>query len=211
MTVHRFTRQEELWHALTHGIGAILSVACLVLLVVFASFSGNPWKIVSVTIFGATMFLMYLASTLVHSLPEGKWKDVFLLLDHSAIYLFIAGTYTPFLFVPLKGALGWVLFGIVWFIAVVGIVYQLFFIEKFPLLSTLFYLAMGWLIVFAWGPLTAVLHQYGVLLLVIGGLIYTIGAVFYLWRKIPYHHVIWHVFVLLGSGFHFSAVFFYVL
>lgn len=211
MAIHPFTKREEFLHALTHGIGAVLSIACLVLLIVFSSMTGNPWKIVSVTIFGATMLFMYLSSTLVHSLPQGKWKDVFLIFDHSSIYLFIAGTYTPFLFVPLKGPLGWVLFGIIWSIAVIGILLKLFFVKQFPVLSTFAYILMGWLIVIAWHPLKEAFHTHGILLLVIGGILYTVGAFFYLYKKIPYHHVIWHVFVLAGSLFHFSAIFFYLL
>jgi len=211
MPAHIFSKREEIMHAITHGIGAILSLAGLVLLIVFASFSGNPWKIVSVTIFGATMLLMYLSSTIVHSLPQGKWKDIFLIFDHSSIYLFIAGTYTPFLFVHLKGTLGWVLFGVVWSIAVTGIVFKLFFVKRFIILSTLFYIVMGWLIVFAWKPLTEVMHTHGIALLLTGGIVYTVGAFFYVYKKIPYHHVIWHIFVLLGSIFHFFAVFYYVI
>src|SRR5690625_302712 len=211
MSAHFFTKTEEIWHAITHGIGAVLSIASLVLLIVFSSLSGDPWKIVSVTIFGVTMLLMYLSSTIVHSLPRGKWKDIFLVFDHSSIYLFIAGTYTPFLFVPLKGTIGWVLFGIVWTIAVVGIIFKAFFAKRFIIFSTLLYVFMGWLIVFAWKPLTAALHDHGISLLVAGGLIYTIGAIFYVYKGIPYHHVIWHVFVLLGSMFHFFAVFFYII
>jgi len=211
MSAHFFTKTEEIWHAITHGIGAVLSIASLVLLIVFSSLSGDPWKIVSVTIFGVTMLLMYLSSTIVHSLPRGKWKDIFLVFDHSSIYLFIAGTYTPFLFVPLKGTIGWVLFGIVWTIAVVGIIFKAFFAKRFIIFSTLLYVFMGWLIVFAWKPLTAALHSHGISLLVAGGLIYTIGAIFYVYKGIPYHHVIWHVFVLLGSMFHFFAVFFYII
>jgi len=211
MPVHIFTKREEILHAITHGIGAILSLVCLVLLIVFASISGNPWKIVSVTIFGVTMLLMYLSSTIVHSLPPGKWKDIFLIFDHSAIYLFIAGTYTPLLFVHLKGTLGWVLFGIVWSIAVIGIIFKMFFVKRLIVLSTLFYIIMGWLIVFAWKPLTAAMHSHGIALLAIGGVIYTIGTVFYVYKKIPYHHVIWHIFVLVGSVFHFFAIFYYVI
>ena len=206
-----FSRREEILHAITHGIGAVLSVVGLVLLIVFASFSGNPWKIVSATIFGTTMLLMYLSSTIVHSLPQGKWKELFLIFDHSSIYLFIAGTYTPFLFVSLKGTIGWVLFGVVWSIALVGIIFKMFFTRKFIILSTLLYIAMGWLIVLAWKPLTAVLPSPGIVLLVIGGIIYTVGAFFYVYKKIPYHHVIWHIFVLFGSAFHFFAIFYYVI
>lgn len=211
MKTYTYSKKEEIYHAITHGIGAILSIAGLVLLIVYSSFSGNPWKIVSVTIFGTTMLLMYVSSTIVHSLPDGKCKDIFQIFDHSSIYLFIAGTYTPFLLVHLRGVTGWVLFGIVWGIALTGIVFKVFFVKRFMLLSTLFYIVMGWLIVIAWKPLTAVMHGQGIVLLVFGGVVYTIGAIFYVYRKIPYHHVIWHLFVLLGSIFHFFAIFYYVI
>lgn len=211
MQTYTFTTKEEIAHAITHGIGALLSIAGLVLLIVFSSFSGNPWKIVSVTIFGVTMLLMYLTSTIVHSLPEGKWKDIFQIFDHSSIYLFIAGTYTPFLLVHIRSNIGWTLFGIIWGIAIIGIVFKVFFVKKFLIVSTLFYILMGWLIVLVWGPLTETIHQNGITLLIIGGVVYTVGAIFYTWRKIPYHHVIWHLFVIAGSIFHFFAVFYYVI
>lgn len=211
MEIHVFTKREEIAHAITHGIGALLSIAGLVLLIVFSSFSGNPWKIVSVTIFGVTMLLMYISSTVVHSLPEGKWKDIFQIFDHSSIYLFIAGTYTPFLLVHIRSNIAWILFGIIWGIAIVGILFKVFFVKKFLVLSTMFYILMGWLIVLVWGPLTETIHSNGIMLLIIGGVIYTVGAVFYMWRKIPYHHVIWHLFVIAGSMFHFFAVFYYII
>src|SRR5690625_3591499 len=211
METYTFSRKEEILHAITHGIGAVLSIAGLVLLIIFSSFSGNPWKIVSVTIFGLTMLLMYLSSTIVHSLPEGRSKNIFQIFDHSAIYIFIAGTYTPFLLVHLRGITGWLLFGIVWGIALIGIIFKVFFVKKFLLLSTFFYVLMGWLIVFAWHPLASTMNEQGIRLLIIGGVIYTIGTLFYVIRKIPYHHVIWHIFVILGSVFHFFAVFYYVI
>lgn len=211
MQTYTFTKKEEIAHAITHGIGALLSIAGLVLLIVFSSFSGNPWKIVSVTIFGATMLLMYISSTVVHSLPEGKWKDIFQIFDHSSIYLFIAGTYTPFLLVHIRSNIAWALFGIIWGIAIIGIVFKVFFVKRFLMMSTLFYILMGWLIVLVWAPLTETIHQNGITLLVIGGIVYTVGAIFYAWRKIPYHHVIWHLFVIAGSMFHFFAIFYYVL
>lgn len=211
METYTFSRKEEILHAITHGIGAVLSIAGLVLLIIFSSFSGNPWKIVSVTIFGLTMLLMYLSSTIVHSLPEGRAKNIFQIFDHSAIYIFIAGTYTPFLLVHLRGITGWLLFGIVWGIALIGIIFKVFFVKKFLLLSTFFYVLMGWLIVFAWHPLASTMNEQGIRLLIIGGVIYTIGTLFYVIRKIPYHHVIWHIFVILGSVFHFFAVFYYVI
>lgn len=211
MKIQPFTKKEEAAHAITHGIGVLLSIAGLVLLIIFASLEGNPWLIVSVTVFGTTMLLMYLASTIVHSLPVGKWKDIFQIFDHSSIYLFIAGTYTPFLLVSLRSEIGWTLFGIIWGIAIIGVVFKIFFVKKFIVMSTLFYIFMGWLIVFAWEPLTKVLDGAGLNLLIIGGLFYTIGAVFFMWRKIPYHHAIWHLFVLAGSTFHFFSIFYYVI
>ncbi|MEN1967040.1 hemolysin III family protein [Lentibacillus sp. N15] len=211
MTTHTYTKQEEIAHAITHGIGALLSIAGLVLLIVYASLSGGPWQIVSGTIFGVTMLLMYLTSTIVHSLPEGKYKDVFQIFDHSSIYLFIAGTYTPLLLVLLRNEIGWILFSTVWGIAICGIVFKIFFVKKFLMLSTLFYIAMGWLVVFVWNPLTATMHEDGILLLIIGGLFYTVGAIFYVWRSFPYHHAVWHLFVIAGSAFHFFSIFYYVI
>ncbi|QKY68901.1 hemolysin III family protein [Lentibacillus sp. CBA3610] len=211
MKIHTFTKKEECVHAITHGIGALLSIAGLALLIVFASFNQDPWQIISVTIFGTTMLLMYLSSTIVHSLPEGRWKDVFQIFDHSSIYLFIAGTYTPYLLVHLRGDLGWTLLGIVWGIALIGIVFKIFFVKRFVVFSTVFYVAMGWLVLLVWEPLTSVMHGTGIMLLIIGGLFYTIGTIFYIWRGFLYHHAIWHLFVIAGSTFHFFSVFYYVL
>ncbi len=211
MEIHTFTKKEEIINAITHGIGALLSIAGLVLLIIFASLNGNPWQIVSVSIFGTTMLIMYLSSTVVHSLPEGKWKDIFQIFDHSSIYLFIAGSYTPFLLVHLRDELGWILFGTVWGIAIVGVIFKIFFVKKFLVLSTLFYVLMGWLITLVWNPLTAIMDGTGMLLLMIGGLFYTLGAIFYIWRGFIYHHAVWHLFVLAGSIFHFFTVFYYVI
>ncbi|MFC7679754.1 hemolysin III family protein [Paenibacillus sp. GCM10028914] len=208
---HTYPRREEIANAITHGIGAALSVAALVLLIVFSSLEGTVWHVVSFTIYGTTMLLLYLNSTLVHSFKEGKAKDVFEFLDHSSIYLFIAGTYTPFLLVAIRGTLGWSLFGVIWGIALFGCVFKAFFVKKFLFMSTVFYVAMGWLIVIAWNPLTAVIAPQGINLLVGGGLLYTLGTIFYVWRGFPFHHAIWHLFVLAGSVLHFFAVLFYVL
>ncbi|MEW9677486.1 hemolysin III family protein [Lentibacillus sp. L22] len=211
MTTHTYTKQEELAHAVTHGIGALLSIAGLVLLITYASLSGGPWQIVSVTIFGATMLLMYLTSTIVHSLPTGKCKDLFQIFDHSSIYLFIAGTYTPILLVLLRNEIGWILFSTVWGIAIFGIVFKIFFVKKFLIISTLLYIAMGWMVVVVWNPLTATMHKNGVLLLLVGGILYSVGAIFYVWRSFPYHHAVWHLFVIAGSAFHFFSIFYYVI
>ncbi|TYP70786.1 PAQR family membrane homeostasis protein TrhA [Paenibacillus methanolicus] len=208
---YTYSRREEVANAITHGIGALLSVAALVLLIVYASLHGTAWHVVSFTIFGSTMLLLYTASTLVHSFPEGRLKDFFEIMDHSSIYLFIAGTYTPILFGILRGPLGWTLFGLVWGIALVGVVFKSFFTKRFLFTSTLFYILMGWLIVFAWGPLTESLPAGGLNLLIAGGICYTVGTVFYVWRGFPYHHAVWHLFVLAGSILHFFSVLLYML
>ncbi|MEC0257507.1 hemolysin III family protein [Paenibacillus lautus] len=208
---YTYPRREEIANAITHGIGAALSVAALVLLIVFSSLKGTAWHVVSFTIYGSTMLLLYLSSTLVHGLRDGKAKDFFEFMDHSSIYLFIAGTYTPFLLVAVRGTLGWSLFGIVWGIALFGVVFKAFFVKKFLFLSTIFYIAMGWLIVIAWNPLTAVVAPQGMNLLAIGGVLYTLGTIFYVWRGFPYHHAIWHLFVLAGSILHFFAILIYLL
>ncbi len=208
---HVFTRREEVANAIIHGIGTALSVAGLAVLIVFAAWQGTAWHVVSFTVFGVTMLLLYTASTLVHSFPEGKVKDLFETFDHSSIYLFIAGTYTPILLTVLRGPLGWTLFGIVWGLAAFGVVFKAFFTKKFLFMSTLFYVGMGWLIVLAWNPLQAAIQPGGIRLLVAGGLAYTIGAVFYVWRGFPYHHAVWHLFVVAGSVCHYFVVLLYLL
>ncbi|MED0687859.1 PAQR family membrane homeostasis protein TrhA [Anoxybacillus ayderensis] len=204
---HTFTKEEEIVHAITHGIGAVFSIAALIILTVMAAMHGNAWHIVSFTLFGNTMLILYVSSTIVHALPEGRWKRVFEIFDHSSIYFFIAGTYTPFLFLAVKGAIGWTLFGIVWGLALIGTVFKCFFVNRFLYTSTMIYVVMGWLIVFAWKPLVSALSQEGVVYLVSGGILYTVGAVFYVWRGFKFHHAVWHMFVLGGSVAHFFAVF----
>ncbi|MFB1049969.1 hemolysin III family protein [Paraliobacillus sp. JSM ZJ581] len=208
---HRFSKGEEIANSITHGIGALISIAALVLLVVFSSLHGNTWHIVSFTLFGTTMVLLYTSSTLLHSLPEGKAKDIFEILDHSSIYFFIAGTYTPFLFVVVQGAAGWTLFGIVWGLAIGGTIFKIFFVKKFIFVSTFLYIVMGWLIIFTWGSLSEKLPTAGIALLVTGGILYTIGAIFYMWRWFKFHHALWHLFVLAGTILHFFCVLLYVL
>jgi len=203
---HTFSKKEEIANFITHGIGALLSIAALVLLIVFASLHGNAWHVVSFTIFGSTMLFLYVASTLVHSFPAGKVKDLFEIVDHSAIYFFIAGTYTPFLFIAVKGTIGWVLFGIVWGLALFGTVFKVFFADRFLTVSTILYVVIGWLIVFAWKPLVATVSTAGLVYLVIGGIVYSVGAIFYVWRGFTYHHAVWHLFVIAGSVMHFFAV-----
>ena len=208
---HVFSKQEELANSITHGVGALLSISALVILIVYSSLFGSVWHIVSFTIFGVTMVFLYLSSTLLHSFPEGKVKDIFEIFDHSSIYFFIAGTYTPFLLVVIKGTLGWTLFGIVWGLAIAGTVFKCFFVKKYLFSSTALYVVMGWLIVLAWKPLVHNLAPQGMTYLIIGGALYTLGAIFYVWRGFKYHHAVWHLFVLAASVVHFFCVLFYVL
>ncbi|KKB33403.1 PAQR family membrane homeostasis protein TrhA [Bacillus thermotolerans] len=205
---HTFSKGEELANSITHGIGALLSVAALVLLIIYSSLHGTVWHVVSFTIFGVTMLTLYLSSTLVHSLPPGRAKNIFEICDHSSIYFFIAGTYTPFLFLAVEGSLGWTLFGVVWGLALFGTVFKIFFVKKFLVTSTLLYVLMGWLIVFAWDTLSHNLPTASLSLLVTGGILYTVGAIFYLWRGFKYHHMVWHLFVVAGSVTHFFSVFY---
>lgn len=206
-----YSKSEERINALTHGIGALLSIAALVILITFAALKGNAWHVVGVSIYGSTMLIMYLSSTIVHSLPEGKAKDIFLFIDHSAIYLFIAGTYTPILLVLLRGPIGWTLFGVVWGVAILGIIFKIFFVKRFVIVSTLLYIFLGWFIIIAWKPLSNEMDLMGLIYLIIGGLLYSIGSIFYMWRGFKYHHAVWHIFVILGSAFHFFSILFYVV
>lgn len=206
----QYSIKEEKANAFTHGIGVVLSIAALVLLIIQACAQGNAWHIVSFSIFGTALVILYTCSTLLHSVTHTKIKDVFEVLDHSAIYVLIAGSYTPYLLVTLRGALGWTFFGVIWGLALIGIVLKLFYVKRFILVSTLCYIVMGWLIVIAFKPLYVHLPFGGIVWLVVGGLLYTLGSIFYVWRRIPYHHAIWHLFVLAGSACHFISVFGYV-
>ncbi|WP_027963034.1 PAQR family membrane homeostasis protein TrhA [Halalkalibacillus halophilus] len=208
---YQYSNKEELVNAITHGIGALLSIAGLVILIVFASINENPWQIVSVSIYGTTMLIMYLSSTIVHSLPNGNAKDWFLFIDHSSIYLFIAGTYTPILLILLRGPIGWTLLGVIWGVAILGIIFKIFFVKKFMFVSTMIYIFLGWFIVFVWRPLAAEMELTGLIYLIIGGVLYSVGSIFYMWRAFPYHHAVWHLFVIGGSAFHFFAILLYIV
>lgn len=201
--------QEELWNAITHGIGFLLSIPALVLLIIAGVEHGSATAVVSFTIFGVSMVVLFLMSTLLHSMPV-KLKKLFSVFDHSAIYILIAGTYTPFLLVTIKGALGWSLFGVIWGLAILGILFKVFFIHKYEAVSLVFYIVMGWLIVSAIKPLYVNLPIEGFVLLIIGGILYTFGSIFYAWRKIPFNHAIWHIFVIAGSASMFYSVLLYV-
>lgn len=202
---------EELANTITHGIGLALSLAGLVVLVVLAAVRGGPRLIVSCAIYGSTLVCLYAASTLYHGIPSPRSKRALRILDHSAIYLLIAGTYTPFLLVNLRGGWGWSLFGIVWGLAMAGILFKFLFVDRFSFFSTLLYLLMGWLVLIALKPLLASVPSTGLLWLFAGGLLYSLGVVFYAWKKIPYNHVIWHLFVLAASACHYLAVLYSVI
>ncbi|KUK15195.1 MAG: Channel protein, hemolysin III family [Petrotoga mobilis] len=209
--IEKFTTGEEIANAVIHGIGTLLSIVALVLLIVFSAINGKPWSIFSSVIYGLSLIILYLSSTLYHSFQRKKIKDLFEIFDHSAIYILIAGTYTPFALVTLNGSLGWFIFSVVWVLAAIGIIFKIFFVKRFRILSTILYIAMGWLVVFAMEPLVSNLDFWGLFWLVIGGILYTVGTIFYVWRKIPYHHALWHLIVLAGSICHFFSVFFYVI
>lgn len=206
-----FSLGEEIAHAVTHGLGALGSLAGLVLLVVRAVEHGGGRLIVGVTVFGVSMVILYTASTLYHALRPLRAKRVFELMDHAAIYLLIAGTYTPFCLVVMGGAWGWTIFGVGWGLAVLGIHYEVVLLRPSKRLSLFFYLAMGWLIVIAVGPLVRALPKEGLVLLGAGGLAYTGGAFFYAWRGFPYHHAVWHLLVLAGTFLHYLCVLWYVI
>ncbi len=205
------TEREEVANSLTHGLGAALSVAGLVLLVIRAAQHGDAWHVVSTAIFGTTLVLLYTASTLYHSLRGERLKQRLRKFDHAAIFLLIAGSYTPFVLVTLRGPWGWSLFGVVWGLAVAGMTIKFWLAGRFRLVSTLIYVAMGWLVLVAIKPLIAALPAGGMKLLVAGGLCYTGGAAFYLWKRLPYHHAIWHLWVLGGSACHWAAVYLHVV
>ena len=201
---------EELANTLTHGAGVALSIAGLILLVVRAALYGDVWQVVSFSIYGSSLILLYLASTLYHGFKSKRAKEILRVFDHSAIYLLIAGTYTPFLLVTLRGPWGWSLFGTIWGLALVGVTFKITFGPKYEMVSTIFYLLMGWVVIIAIKPLIASLPTAGLVWLVAGGLAYSLGVIFYVWEKLPYNHAIWHGFVLAGSFFHFFAVLFHI-
>ena len=202
---------EEKINIISHAVGFILSIVALVLLLVYANLYGNVWHIVSVSIFGASLIILYAASTFYHSVKKPELRNRLNIIDHASIYVLIAGTYTPFTLVTLKGAIGWVIFGITWGLALTGIVLKIFFTGRYDVISTIMYVLMGWVIVFAIKPLVHNLSLDGLLWLFAGGISYTIGAILYSIDRIKFNHAIFHIFVLFGSFCHFMSVFFYVL
>jgi len=206
-----YDSKEETINIITHGIGFILSIAALVILVVAASKYGDARHIISFAIFGASLIVLYAASTLYHYAKNPELRHKLNIVDHSAIYVLIAGTYTPFTLVVLKGWVGWTIFGISWGLALTGIIFKVFYFGKYDKISTLAYVLMGWVIILAIKPLIDNFSTNGLIWLFAGGLAYSIGAVLYSIKSIRFNHAIFHVFVLLGSFCHFMAVFLYVL
>jgi len=206
-----YSPPEEVASSITHGVGVLLALAAAAVLVVSAALRGTVWHVVSCAVYGATLVAMFAASTLYHSLPWPRTKAVLKVFDHSAIYLLIAGTYTPFLLGPLRGPWGWTLLGVIWGLALAGVVFKVLFAGRYKLVSTLVYIGMGWMMVAAIRPLWRSLPLGGLLWLLAGGLFYTAGTIFYLGRRIPFNHAIWHAFVLAGSLCHFFSVLLYVI
>ena len=205
-----YSPTEEKLNIWSHAFGIFLSIIALVLLIIKAVQQDNIWMMISFPIFGVSLILLYLASTLYHASQEPQKRFKLKVFDHAAIYVLIAGSYTPFTLVSLNGETGWLIFSMVWVMAFTGIILKLFFTGKFKIVSTAMYVLMGWLIVFYFQDLTASLHEKGVFYLILGGVLYTIGAILYSIKKIKFNHAIFHFFVLAGSFCHFLSIYLYV-
>ncbi len=206
-----YTLGEELCNAISHGLGTGLSIAACVLCIVRAAIHGDAWCVVSASIYGASLIMLYCMSTLYHSFTNKTAKRVFRVFDHTSIYLLIAGSYTPITLVTIRSALGWVIFGIVWGVAILGIVLNSISIDKFKIFSMVSYIMMGWAVILGISPLIKALPRNGLVFLVIGGICYTVGIIFYALKKLKYMHSVWHLFVLAGSILQFFAIYLYVL
>jgi hemolysin III len=206
-----YSIKEELAHSVSHGIGLLLSVAGLATLIVYSSLYGDVWHIVSSGIYGASLIALYTSSTLYHAVTVPDLKKLLQKIDHAAIFILIAGTYTPFTLVNLRGGWGWTLFGMVWSIAIAGMIMEMIVKKRYKRVSLSLYLGLGWLVMIAIKPMIANVEMGGLILLFVGGLFYSLGVIFYVWKTLVYHHAIWHLFVLAGSACHFFAIFFYVI
>ncbi|MBP6103169.1 MAG: hemolysin III family protein [Leptotrichiaceae bacterium] len=205
--INTFSKDEEIANAVSHMVGATLALISAVVLIMHGIKTKSPIVITSFAIFGAGLVIMYTVSSIYHALHNNKAKQVFQILDHSAIYILIAASYTPFLLLVVKSKAGYIIFFIQWLICIFGIAFKSLCVEKYVLFSTLLYIVMGWMIMFVWGDLIANISQQSLILLFIGGILYTLGTIFYMWNWFKYHHFIWHIFVLLGSVAHFFAVY----
>ena len=210
-TIPRYSFGDELASSIIHGIGIVLSIGGLATLVAFAALHGDARVVAASAVYGTTLVVLYTASTLYHAVSIAAAKPALRTLDHIAIFLLIAGTYTPFTLIALPGVWGWSLFAAVWTLALLGSALELGLLRRYRRLAVLLYVGMGWIGMIAFKPLSAHLQVGGMLLLIAGGLAYTLGVPFYLWRRLPYHHALWHAFVLAGSVLHFLAVLLYVI
>lgn len=211
MELPSYSPAEEIAHGVSHGIGIVLAIAGLAVLVTRAALAGDGWQVTAGAVYGTTLILLYTASTLYHSIPLPRAKRVLRALDHSAIYLLIAGTYTPFTLGPLRGPWGWALFALVWAGALGGIVFKSLATGRARVISVMIYLALGWAAVVAAGPLAATVAPGGLALLFSGGLCYTAGLLFFAWKRLRFHHFVWHLCVLAGSVLHYFAILLYVV
>lgn len=202
---------DELANTLTHALGLVLSLAGLPSLVVMAARRGDAWHVVTCSVYAATLVVLYGASTFYHAARQPRWKDFFRVIDHACIYLLIAGTYTPFTLVMLRGGWGWTLFALVWGFALAGIAFKVFWTGRFEVVSTITYVLLGWIALVATYPIVTRFPPGCILWLLAGGVCYTVGVVFYAFDRLPYMHAAWHLFVLAGSAFHYVAVMRYVL
>lgn len=203
----RYTLGEEIFNSVTHGVGSLLSIAGTVVLIVFSAINSDAFAVVSSAVYGASLIILYTMSTLYHSITNEKAKKFFRIMDHNTIFFLIAGTYTPYTLAVLRNPLGWVLFGIVWGAAAIGIVLNSIDLEKFSKISVGCYIAMGWVIIIAVKPLMSSMPFISFALLVAGGIFYTIGVIFYAIKKVKYFHSVWHIFTVIGSALHYFSVF----
>lgn len=203
----RYTLGEEIFNSVTHGVGSLLSIAGTVVLIVFSAINSDAFAVVSSAVYGASLIILYTMSTLYHSITNEKAKKFFRIMDHNTIFFLIAGTYTPYTLAVLRSPLGWVLFGVVWGAAAIGIVLNSIDLEKFSKISVVCYIAMGWVIIIAVKPLMSSMPFISFALLVAGGVFYTIGVIFYAIKKVKYFHSVWHIFTVIGSALHYFSVF----
>ncbi|MGZ9584673.1 PAQR family membrane homeostasis protein TrhA [Paenibacillus marinisediminis] len=206
-TKEHFIRNEERMNVITHGFGVLLSLAGFAALIHAAWKQDKAWYLAGVIIYGLTLIMMFAVSTMMHSLPEGNRKIKFVIFDHMSIYIFIAGTYTPFLLIAVGERKGLYLLGLIWGAAAAGIIYKKFYTGRYMWLSTLGYLVMGWFVAVLWNDLSSALGVTGLYMLLAGGICYTAGIVFFVWERLPYHHAIWHLFVLAGAALHYGCVY----
>lgn len=211
MKLKSYTLGEEIFSSVTHGLGTLLALGGTAVLIVISAIYSDAWSVVGSAIFGASLIILYCMSTLYHSITNEKAKNFFRIMDHNTIFFLIAGTYTPITISIMRGVIGWILFGIVWGAAVIGIILNSIDLEKFRKPSVICYIAMGWVIIFAIHPLLNVMDPLSLWLLVGGGVFYTVGVIFYAIKKIKYFHSIWHIFTLLGSVCHYFSILFAII